>query len=112
LRGERAAATVDGVYAVGRGRSRSYRYRLVDAGGHRVPGYLREEWERFTVGSRVTVVVDPDGVVAPETADEVEEAKALWIINGVAFAATVFMALWSARMRPREGAHRHDSGGR
>jgi hypothetical protein len=111
-RGEKVSATVDGVYAVGRGRSRSYRYRLVDAGGQRVPGYLREEWERFTVGSHVEVVVDPGGLVRPETTDEVGDAKAIWIINGTGFAATVFMALWSARTRPPEGAHRRGSGGR
>ncbi|MEV6843807.1 hypothetical protein [Actinoplanes sp. NPDC051411] len=65
-RGETVSATVDGAYAAGRGRSRHYLYRLVDADGHRVAGYLTEGFNQFTVGGRLAVVVDPDGLVEPE----------------------------------------------
>ncbi|GLL04589.1 hypothetical protein [Dactylosporangium matsuzakiense] len=111
-RGETVSATVDGVDVAGRGRSRAYLYRLVDADGHRIPGYLTEGLEQFAVGSRLTVVVDPDGLVQPETLSEVEDAKPIWIVNGIGLVATGFMALFSARSRPREGVHRRGSGGR
>lgn len=77
-RGHQITATVTGTSGVDT-RSPSRLYRLTDADGRPVPRRLYDASGSLAVGDRTQVVVDPDGWVAPASADEVDVAWALWV---------------------------------
>jgi hypothetical protein len=60
-------------------RRTEYVYGLADSGSHRIAGDLTETYLAYNLGDSVTVVVDRDNWVAPETIDDVESERPLWI---------------------------------
>ena len=98
-RGVTVRATVVDVGRPGRG---EYLYQLADPDGRPIQGGLFEMSDDYGVSDQLVVVVDPAGLVRPETAGEVAAARPMWIANGVSFGVTALIALWAARSVPRE----------
>jgi hypothetical protein len=105
LRGARVdSAVLEVRSSVGKA-SIGHEYTLADPQGHRIAGHLSETGDLLSnnrrVGDHVLVVADPDGLVDPETPDQLADARLVWIANGVSLVVTVFMALRTARSAPR-----------
>jgi hypothetical protein len=86
-RGERVEATVTRVRD-GTEKGRNLRYTLVDSSGTRIPGELAtwpgaqigaDHNPEGAVGSRVTVVRDPEGLVDPRLPDDVDGPAAVFV---------------------------------
>ncbi|WP_186316190.1 hypothetical protein [Catellatospora sichuanensis] len=101
-RGQRVEATVISLRDA-KGSSRHLYYTLADPSGRPIPGELGR-WPgssigasgnpEGTVGQRVTVVRDPEGLVDPRLPEELTDAAGLWIIGpGVASVIAVLCVL-------------------
>jgi hypothetical protein len=106
-RGETVTAVITTAerHTTGKG-SVYFDYTLRAVGGGDVPGRLEISDDR-PVGTRVEVVVDPDGVATPDLAGSVA-AKAAWL-TALAAAGTVLLAVvmgWAAARSPGGGSPR------
>jgi hypothetical protein len=86
--GQRVGATVVGVVWMPGGRTPDYLYTLA-RDDRQPPNRPLDEVSEYAVGERVTVVVDPTGLVAPETAGEVAAGWIWWVAAGVAFVPVI-----------------------
>jgi hypothetical protein len=115
VRGVQVQATVTDISTARTRGSTTYSYRLAGPDGHPVKGgRLAEQSSGFDVGDKVTVIADPDGLVAPEKPGEVATVRRWWIANGSSFAATVLAVLWAAwrtgRVTPLDRTHSTNGG--
>jgi hypothetical protein len=69
VRGEHDLATVTAERVSSSHSGPTYKYRLVTAGGQKIPGELSEPDDEFSVGDHVPVVFDPRGVANPHDDD-------------------------------------------
>ena len=68
-RGEHDFATVTAERVSSSRSGPTYKYRLVTAGGRKIPGELSEPDDEFSAGDHVPVVFDPRGVANPHDDD-------------------------------------------
>lgn len=65
-------------------------YSLRRSDGTPLFGDICQHWdEELAVGETLTVLVDPSGLIAPETPDEVADARSLQILGLVSLVATL-----------------------
>jgi hypothetical protein len=101
LRGATVQATViDTSTATARRGSTTHLYELAGPAGRPIPGRLSDS-DAFHVGDQVVVLVDPDGLVDPETPRKVAAARAIWIATAVSFGVAALMALLTTRSARR-----------
>ena len=101
VHGERVSATVADLRSVTPplGMGSHYRYGLVDAQGRRIAGFLVEPSRAFVVGDQIMVVVDRRDWVAPQTTNEVDEARPYLLAALIGFVLTVAMSLIGGHSR-------------
>ncbi|MEU9829728.1 hypothetical protein [Micromonospora chersina] len=105
LRGQPVVATVvvhDASRYYGRGgRQEEHCYRLQRPDGGPIFGDICRDSEEFAVGETLTVLVDPSGLIAPETPSEVAAAR-FWQIPGlVSLVATLVLCWVTGGLTPR-----------
>ncbi|MGR6318806.1 hypothetical protein Q2K19_31970 [Micromonospora soli] len=82
-----------------------YSLRLSD--GTPLFGDICRHWDdEFAVGETLTVLVDPSGLIAPETPDEVADARIWQILGLVGLVATLALCWVSGGPPPRVGSGR------
>ncbi|MFU8855178.1 hypothetical protein ACNAW0_30090 [Micromonospora sp. SL1-18] len=96
LRGEPEVARVvdhDVAHYPGRGGGHDVHcYSLQRTDGTPIRGNIcRDRDDEFTVGGTTAVLVDPNGLIAPETPDEVAQARALQVFGLVSLVATLVL---------------------
>ena len=111
FRGVPVTASVSDVSSyVDRGQT-TYEFTLVEPDGAVVPGGTLEETadpnqaQPYRVGNRVTVVFDPDGVVAPELPQDVHPASSQFIAAGVLVVVLLGCFVWwglISQFKPRK----------
>ncbi|PWU44965.1 hypothetical protein DLJ46_23250 [Micromonospora globispora] len=69
-------------------------YRLQRTDGTPLFGDICRDWDdEFAVGERLTVLADPSGLIAPETPDEVADAR-FWQISGLVSLVITLALCW------------------
>ncbi|MFE9695146.1 hypothetical protein [Micromonospora sp. NPDC005806] len=93
LRGQPVVATVVDHDAshVGRGEEHCYRVQRTD--GSPIFGDICRDSDEFAVGETMTVLVDPSGLIAPETPSEVADAR-FWQITGLVSLVATLVLCW------------------
>ncbi|MGY0007647.1 hypothetical protein [Micromonospora sp. I033] len=108
VRGEPVAATVvdhDASRFLDRGSSDDeHCYRLQRTDGSPIFGEICRSLEDFAVGDRMTVLVDPSGLIAPETPDEVADARFWQIPALVSLLATLALCWLTGGLTARVGS--------
>ncbi|MFG2012327.1 hypothetical protein ACGFNF_25025 [Micromonospora sp. NPDC048868] len=104
-RGERVEATVTAVRE-GQEDGRHLYYTLADPDGRRIAGELGQ-WPgssigasdnpEGTVGHRVTVVRDPEGLVDPRLPEELTDAGGMWIVGPAVLVVTAVFCMLAGR---------------
>ncbi|PWU44972.1 hypothetical protein DLJ46_23295 [Micromonospora globispora] len=107
LRGKPVVATIvkhDITHYPGRsGGYDEHCYRLERTDSTPVFGRICRDSDEFTVGDRITLLVDPSGLIAPETPDEVAYARSWQIMGLVSLVATLALCWISGGLTPLAG---------
>ncbi|MFG3580889.1 hypothetical protein [Micromonospora chersina] len=97
LRGQPVVATVvdhdAGRYYGRGGRQEEHCYRLQRTDGSPIFGDICRDSDEFAVGEKLTVLVDPSGLIAPETLSEVAAAR-FWQIPGLVSLVATLALCW------------------
>ncbi|MCW3820397.1 hypothetical protein ONA91_38800 [Micromonospora sp. DR5-3] len=97
LRGQPVVATVvdhDASRYYGRGgKGEQHCYRLQRTDGSPIFGDICRDRDEFAVGETMTVLVDPSGLIAPETPSEVADAR-FWQIPGLVSLVAALVLCW------------------
>ncbi|MFU8875780.1 hypothetical protein, partial [Micromonospora sp. SL4-19] len=101
LRGQPVVATVVDHDVSRSGKQTEHCYRLQRTDGNPIFGDICRDWDEFAVGETMTVLVDPSGLIAPETPGEVADAR-FWQIAGlVSLVATLVLCWVTGGLTPR-----------
>ncbi|MGW9196698.1 hypothetical protein [Micromonospora chersina] len=87
-------------------RSDMHCYSLQRGDGTPLFGSICRQEDDFAVGERLTVLVDPSGLIAPETPDEVADARIFQILGLVSFVATLAFCWITGSLLSRPGRDR------
>jgi hypothetical protein len=71
------------------GGSGAHHYIVQDAGGRRIPGELRDSFDSYDAGSRVLVLADPRGRIAPEDIPLAASTRWLQATNAFSLVAII-----------------------
>ncbi|QGN49732.1 DUF3592 domain-containing protein [Micromonospora sp. WMMD558] len=117
-RGEKVDATVVALRDGGE-KGRHIYYTLADPGGRRIPGELGQ-WPgssigasdnpEGSVGQRVTVVQDPEGLVDPRLPEELTDSEGVWILGMVVFVVVAVLCMLAGRPEANHDARTTPSG--